>query len=157
MPAYVPVVQVTDVRVPQGALQALDRKIRPFPFQPVQIVHRVTVPYSRLLQVIRLYARLRVHLLRSPALDDPRRERSHADLYLAASLRGQQLHLQNRHVLTILCLRNRQRPTQPTPHYFPTTSLSLSIDSRFQDRTNEGKREEVFCREKRNVTLVPLR
>ena len=49
--------------------------------------------------MIRLYARLRVYQivppLFRPVLDDPRRERSHVDLYLAGSLRGQQLHLQN--------------------------------------------------------------
>ena len=114
--ANVPIVQIADVRVLQRALQALDRQIRHLSFdrQFVEIVHRVAGAYSRFLQVIRLYARLRVHRIAPPlfrlVLDDPRRERSHADLYLVGSLRGQQFHLQNQHVLTILCYAIDERP-----------------------------------------------
>lgn len=105
--ANVAVVEVAHVRVLEDALQALHREVRQLSVnrELVQVVHRVTGPDPLALQVVRLYAGLRVGqlvaaLLLLPlaraVLYDTRRERSHADLYLAGSLGGQQLHLQNR-------------------------------------------------------------
>lgn len=107
--AYVAVVEIAHAGILQDALQALHREIRQFLVygQLVQVVHRVTRPDPLGLQMIRLYAGLRVDQLRvaaahlvlsvvSAVLYDARRERSHADLYLTGSLRGQQFHLQSR-------------------------------------------------------------
>lgn len=105
--AYVAVVEVTHVGVLQDALQILHREIRQLSIdgQLVEVVHRVTGRDPIGLQMVGLYAGLRVGrqlrvatallvlaILRA-VLYDTRRERSHADLYLAGSLRGQQLHL----------------------------------------------------------------
>lgn len=108
--AYVAVIQITHVRIFQNALQALHREVRQFPIddQFVQIVHRVTRSDSFGLKMIGMYNGLRVRrqlcaanvildlfsILRT-VLYDTRRERSHVDLYLADSLRGQQLHLRS--------------------------------------------------------------
>lgn len=107
--AYITVVEIAHAGILQDALQALHRQARQFfvDGQLVQVVHRVTRSDPLGLQMIRLYAGLRVDqpcvaaallvlsIVRA-VLYDTWRERSHADLYLAGTLRGQQFHLQNR-------------------------------------------------------------